>query len=425
MQGDLMKRDKSSHVQARGGSRRPRLPAAALMVVAMIVCAEPVQARVIHMVIEADETMNAFEVKRKFETAVKSTDGFNYESVEVDPIASESYALLDSLVRRGLLETEKVAVSEGGVLLEPVAGEVGAWRLDLGDVGMFLDSASIRVKVPGEEERVEELGAPSPRGQVGAKLRFFSPGVYLLSLGEDVSPRSAILRVSDNQGVASEVTVGWPRVGRCYLVTLIGVVGNEANLFASLQDKRKVGDPIKQLFPSTSTLIVGSFREKDPWLRPGYISLRYPMPAGRAPARLWLRFPLTQQQTEAVCNELDQRLLPADGFTQLPVWLTSKRLPDGEKLEQGDDYWVEVPFDAGENAFVIDVPIDTQGWKAALAAKPASIGDRVVLAWEWEDPANQESKEILRVGGPGGKRYQVDQVGWWLQGLPTAPEPQR
>mgnify|MGYP007061994047 CR=1 FL=1 len=126
MQGDLMKRDKSFHVQSTGGSRVPRLLAGALMVVAMIVCAEPVQGRVIHMVIEADETMNAFEVKRKFETAVKSTDGFNYKSVEVDPIASESYALLDSLVRRGLLETEKVAVSEGGVLLEPVGGEVGA-----------------------------------------------------------------------------------------------------------------------------------------------------------------------------------------------------------------------------------------------------------------------------------------------------------
>ena len=381
--------------------------------------------RVIHLAIEADETMNAFEVGRKFETAKNSTTDFNYANIDVAPIEAESYQLLDSLVRRGLLATSERTADEAGVVIEPVRGEPGAWVINLGSPDQFLDAASIVYKTSDGEETTADLGEPVGRDRVDARLRYHSPGCYILKLEKDVSPRAVSLQLSDDAGNTSEATVGWPRIGRCYLVTLTGVIGDERRLFASLQDKRKVGDPIKQLFPSTSTLIVGSFREKDPWVRPGYVSLRYPMPAGRAPARLWLRFPLTQAEEQAVCDLLDEKLKPADGFTQLPGWFKQQKLPDGDRLSRGGDRWIEVPFDPGQNAFVIDVPIDTRDWQQYFQSNPDKVGDRAVLAWEWQDPSNDQDREILRVGGPGGKRYQTDRIGWWLQGLPNAPLPEK
>jgi hypothetical protein len=389
------------------------------------VCLAAETGRVIHLAIEADEAMNAVEVARKFDTARNSTTDFNYANIDVAPIEAESYQLLDSLVRRGLLAAGEQSAGETGIVIEPVRGDPGVWEINLGSPDRFLDTTSIVYQTDDGVEKSEDLGEPVGRDRPDARLRYHSPGCYILKLEKNVSPRAISLRLSDDAGNISEETVGWPRVGRCYLVTLTGVVGDERRLFASLQDKRKVGDPIKQLFPSTSTLIVGSFREKDPWVRPGYVSLRYPMPAGRAPARLWLRFPLTQAEEKAVWNLLDGQLKPANGFIQLPAWLKNRKLPDGERLTPGSDKWIEVPFDPGQNAFVIDVPIDTRAWQQFFQKNPDKVGDRAVLAWEWQDPVNSQDREILRIGGPGGKRYQTDRIGWWLQGLPTAPLPEK
>ncbi len=380
--------------------------------------------RVIHLVVEADSTMKAFEVKHKFETARNSTEGFNFEAIQVEPIAPEAYLLLDSLVRRGLLELGEVEAKEGGVLIEPVRGEPGVWSINLGSSAYYLDEAIVCYASDEDAERKDEL-APESRDRVDAKLRYHSPGCYLLKLESGVSPRSVMLRMTSEGGEQKETSVIWPRVGRCYMVTLSGVVGDEENLFRSLQDKTKVGDPIKQLFPSTSTLIVGSFKEKDPWLKPGFVSLRYPMPAGRAPSRLWLRFPLTEEQEKAVCAQLDGLLGPANGFTQLPGWLKSHKMAANQTLGRNANGWIEVPYSPQENAFVIDVPIDTRDWQELFRNSPERVGDRAVLAWEWQDPSNQQFREILRVGGPGGKRYQSDRFSWWLQGLPTAPLPKK
>lgn len=401
--------------------------ALALLVAAFlaVTCPAAESGRVIQIAVEADETMNDVEVARKFKTARDSTTDFNYASIDVAPIEPEAYQLLDSLVRRGLLATSEQATDETGVLIEPLRGVPGTLTINLRSPDRFLDSASVVCKTGDGEEKIEELGEPVGRDRPDARLRYHSPGCYILKLPENVSPRSASLRLSDDAGNISEVTIGWPRTGRCYLVTLTGVVGDERRLFASLQDKRKVGDPIKQLFPSTSTLIVGSFREKDPWLRPGFVSLRYPMPAGREPARLWLRFPLTQEEQEEVCKLLDAQLQPPKGFIELPAWFKQHKLKDGAPLKRGEESWIEVPFDPVQNAFGIDVPIDTLDWQRFFQANPEKVGDRAVLAWEWENPSNRQDREILRVGGPGGKRYQTDRIDWWLQGLPNAPLPEK
>lgn len=382
--------------------------------------------RVIHLLVQTDPNMKALEVRNKFETARDSTPGFNCMAPEVEPVDPESYLLIDSFVRRGKLKTAPLQDDPSGVLIEPLKGQDGAWWVDLRNPDRFLDSATV-VVIDAETQREEVLELDvADRRQEQAPLRFHSAGGYILRLEKGKIPRSATLRVATENAAGDlsppeEVKVGWPDAGRCYLVTLRGVTGDERKLFESLQDAAKVGNPIKELYASTATLIVGSFLEKDPWLRPGFVSVTYLKPANTNPKRLWMRFPLTESEEAAVRAELDRLLAPEDGFKRLPAWLAERRLGAGAKLVHGTDKWIEIPWDTVERGFRIDVPIDTRAWKALLASAPEKVGDRAVLVWEFENPTNSQDREAIRVGGSGGKRYQSDRLGWWISGLPTAP----
>lgn len=382
--------------------------------------------RVIHLLVQTDPNMKAFEVGNKFKTARDSTTGFSFLEHTVDPVDPESYVLLSSIVRSGTLRSASLGDDPTGVLIEPLKGQDGAWWLDLRDPSRFIESATV-VTIDSETQKEESIDLDvAPRLQDKAPLRFHSPGAYILRLERGKHPRSAVLRITTESpdgtmSAPTEVTVGWPDVGRCYLVTLKGVTGDEQKLFASLQDADKVGNPIKQLYASNTTLYVGSFREKDPWLRPGFVSVTYLKPANTNPRRLWMRFPLTAGEDQLVRAELDAVLAPDDGFKKLPEWLKSRKLGIGEKLLPGMDKWVEIPWDAAERGFRIDVPIDTRAWKSLLAGSPDKVGDKAILVWEFENPKNQADREAIRVGGPSGKRYQVERVAWWLSGLPGAP----
>jgi hypothetical protein len=399
------------------------------VVLATVVAGVPCHAqipRVIHLVVQADPHVSKFEVENKFTTARSSTPGFNFEGISVDSIDPESYRLISSIIRSGRIMAETSAEDSGSVIVEPLKGREGAWTIDLRNPAKFLDHASV-VMFDSEKRKDETLELDvGPRLQANAPLRFHSPGTYVLQVGKGKMPRSATLRCSEERADGSatlpvDIVVSWPDVGRCYLVTLKGVKGDEQKLFESLQDEQKVGNPIKELYASTATLIVGSFQEKSSWRRPGYVSLRYSRPANTNPKRLWIRFPLTEAEETSVRNELDKQLEPENGFKTLPGWLEARGLKAGEKLVQGVDRWVAVPWSDVERGFEIDVPIDTRAWKTLLATSPDKVGDRAVLVWEFESPGNPNDREAIKVGGADGKRYQTERLPWWLPGLPGAP----
>jgi hypothetical protein len=380
--------------------------------------------RVIQLAVQTDPGMNAFEVENKFTVARDSTSGFNFAGIAVDPIDSNSFVLLSSIVRRGILEAAPVTAEPQGVLVEPLRGQDGGWWIDLRDPDVFLDSARITaVDAQTGKERVLEL-TPAPRSEAAQPLRYHSPGSYVLKLEKGLHPRAAELTVSREAAAGGQprtdhLSVGWPDVGRCYLVTLKGVTGDERRLFDSLKDPAKVGNAIKELFPSTATLIVGSFRDKpvDVW-RLNEVLHSYLQPVNAKPKRLWLRFPLTEEAERAVLAELDQQLAPADGFKRLPAWLRERRLPPGTPLTPGLDKWIEVPVNPATERAELWVPIVTRDWKRLMAEAPAKVGDRAILVWEFENPTNPSDREVIKVAG---ERYQRERLGWWLSGLATAP----
>ena len=408
--------------------RRAALIGGTLVATLALTLPGPVRAaeddRVIQLAVQTDPGMNAFEVENKFKVARESTKGFNYGEISVDPIDPASYVLLSSIVRRGVLQAAPATNSPRGVLVEPIRGQDGGWWIDLRNADSFLDSAKITVvDTATGKERVLEL-EPAPRTETAKPLRYHSPGSYVLKLDRGMQPRAAVLSVtSDGSPGGSpkteELRVGWPDVGRCYLVTLKGVTGDERRLFESLKDPAKVGNAIKELYPSTATLIVGSFQDKkvDVW-RLNEVLHSYMQPVNAKPKRLWLRFPLTEAEESKALAELEAQLAPADGFKKLPAWLAARRLPEGKSLEPGMDSWIEVPVNPATERAEIWVPIVTRDWKRLLAESPAKVGDRAILVWEFENPTNPADREVIKVAG---ERYQRERLGWWLTGLSGAP----
>ena len=380
--------------------------------------------RVIQLAVQTDPGMNAFEVENKFKVARESTKGFNYGEISVDPFYPASYVRLRSIVRRGFLQAAPATDSPRGVLVEPIRGQDGGWWIDLRNADSFLDAAKVTVvDAATGKERVLEL-EPAPRTETAKPLRYHSPGSYVLKLDRGVQPRGAVLTVSTESTAGGkprteELRVGWPDVGRCYLVTLKGVAGDERRLFESLKDPAKVGNAIKELYPSTATLIVGSFQDKkvDVW-RLNEVMHSYMQPVNAKPKQLWLRFPLTEAEEAKVLAQLDNELGPADGFKKLPAWLAARKLPDGKALEPGMDSWIEVPVNPATERAEIWVPIVTREWKRLLTQSAAKVGDRAILVWEFENPANPADREVIKVAG---ERYQRERLGWWLTGLAGAP----
>lgn len=399
---------------------KPLLAGLALSLAAAVATADE---RVIQLAIEADAAMNEFEVQNKFTTAREATPGFNFREITVEPLDPASFVLVSSLVRRGILEAAPAVDDPRGVLVEPLRGQDNSWYIDLRDPDAFLESLEVTVvDTETRKQRVERY-QPAPRDERAQPLRYHSPGTYILALSKGLYPQSAVLNVSRESGAGAEpkvdaITIGWPDVGRCYLVTLRGVRGEEQDLFKSLKDPAKVGNAIKDITPTKAELIVGSFRERTVGWKFNLVMFPYLVPLDARPRRLWLRFPLTEAEEKAVVAELDAQLAPPDGFKKLPAWLDERKLPKGTLVKPGTDKWLEIPVDPSTRSFEVAAPIDTRAWRQLVEKEPDRVGDRAILVWEFQTPGKPADREVIRVGG---ERYQRERFGWWLAGLPKAP----
>jgi hypothetical protein len=381
------------------------------------------EGRVIQMAIQAEPHMNAFEVQNNFTLARDSTQGFNFGEVRVDPIDSASFTLLSSIVRRGVLQTAPAADDQRGVTVEPLRGQDGAWWIDLRDPDKFLDSAKVTALDTKTQEKRDLTLEPAPRTETARELRYHSPGSYVLKLEKGLQPLAAVLTITTEGKTGGgsppeDMRIGWPDVGRCYLVTLKGVTGDEQKLFDSLKDPNKVGNAIKEIYPQAATLIVGTYKYVDIDWRTNLVRMFYMVPVNARPRRLWLRFPLTEAEETAVRADLDAHLAPEDGFKKLPAWLAEHKLPEGKLLTPGGDAWLEIPVEPGSRTFDLTVPFEARAWRKALEQSPDRVGDRAVLVWEFQNPTNPADRSVIKVGG---EWYQRQRFGWWLNGLSKAP----
>jgi hypothetical protein len=383
-------------------------------------------ARVIYMVIQTHPSTTMGEVRQKFDDARKATPGCSVRDVLVEPVDPGTYATLRSIVTRGTLPVAANA-NAGTAVIEPLKGADGSWCIDLQSAFAYIDAVEVEL-TPEARKTVQEgdasvatvaIDAPNPEG---FQLRFHSPGRYVLTLPKGRLPRSMKCRVTEESDAAGvkpttrEIVQAWPDVGRSYLVTLSDVKGNEALLFASLQDASKVGNPIKEIQDATkATLMVASFLEVTPMLvelADGRVVFNFPVPQGVDPKRLWVMFPLTERQAADEKAALDAVLREEDGFKRIPK-VIRKNMATGP-LSPGAGKWVEVsrkgPYFNGT------WEIDVARWSEQLAGNAAAVGDRVLLIYEFESPAGgvvpikMENGYVVERSLPG-----------WVSGLRAAP----
>jgi len=376
--------------------------------------------RNIHMVIQTESSMSQQELAAKFDSARKSTQGCSFESYDVRPIDPNTYQLLKSILQGVALPN---VASQGAVSIEPMEGQDGAWTVNLKSDTKYLESAKLKVanSTQGEQELAMKA---EPKDKTSANLRYHSPGVYILKVPAGAEPKSATLMVTDEAkgGKAPPVAVevAWPDSGRCYLVTLKGVEGEEKELYDTLKDGKKIANPIKGIEDATkAAIVVASFKEMLAVVivfKDDAIQLTFPKPGGGVePKRMWMRFPLTKNDEASISKELDEKFA-GDGFKTVPAWIRQNLL--GERLTpEGSTGWFELPWNAEHQAFERTLPIDTKSWQERLVNNKEFMGENAILLYEFE--GEDESREIIKLDN--GKRYRPYQVVGWLTGLPSAP----
>jgi hypothetical protein len=384
--------------------------------------------RVIYMVIQTHPTTTVGEVRQKFDDARKSTPGCSVKDVLIEPVDPDTYATLRSIVTRGTVAAAAKEAGNGSVSIEPLGGADGAWCIDLHDAFSYIDAVEVELaedplkKTGGQGPPTVTVSLDTPNPD-GFGLKFHSPGRYLLSLPQGRLPRAVRFRVaSEEAGAGGQVAVrdvaqAWPEVGRTYLVTLSDVKGNEALLFSSLQDASKVGNPIKEIQDATkATLMVASFMEVTPMpveLVDGRVVFNFPVPPGVDPKRLWVMFPLTNEQIAKEKAALDEVLAKEDGFQQLPKIIRGNLVKDQLAPRDGGK-WVEVPR-KGAN-FSGAVALQLADWQQLMARQPAAVGDRAILVYEFEGaggsvvPIKMDTGYVVEKTLPG-----------WGAGLRAAP----
>lgn len=373
-------------------------------IAAMGVCRQAVAQgqKVVYMVIKAPATETVAEIRDKFELAKRSTGGtFNCDGVIIEPVEAETFGLLNEIVTRGADAIRDAKRPDKKNAIERLPGERDAWSVDLGGTSL-IESATIVVAAGDgttEESLDVTVGESHPQG---LDVSFHSPGRYIVRTPAGVRPlrfRCEADEVGGDGGVAKrEVAADFPPVdsGLTYLVTLNGVRGESKHLFTALRDKEIVPNPLQQM--GDVPLIVANFvpNKPDIGIVGGQISLRFAVPQGENPKRLWLFLAPTKAARDVELARLTAGKGGDDSyFTKIPERIrtkTSKRILPG-----ADGGWVELS--PPENGwFQGSVEVDVPQWQAAIRAGGADVNDALLMVYEGEYGEARERRPI-RVSG--------------------------
>ena len=367
--------------------------------------------QMVYVVIKAPATESIEEIKDKFELARRNTVGnFNCDGVIVEPIKAETFGLLNSIVTRGAEAARNAAEQEVKKVIERVAGERRAWTIDLGGAA-FIESATLDVVAPGktEEESLEvTVGTPDDKG---VELAFHSPGRYIVRAAQGVRPIrfhcKAVDTVAGNGAGEREVQAEFPPLesGLTYLVTLNGVRGEAKFLFEALKDGDKVNNPIQQM--GDVPLIVANFVPiEGSFIVDGSLLLRFGVPKGEKPARLWLFLAPTTEARDA-----EKQRVVAEGFTEIPALI--RKNESKSFLPGAGAGWVALSPPAN-GWFEGRVQVDVPAWKAAITAGRAPPNDSLLMVYEGDyggelRPIRIESEYVV-----------TEQIPRWLPALKAA-----
>jgi hypothetical protein len=379
------------------------------------------ESRVIYMVIQAEPETTMREVKKKFELARDATRECNVREVLIEPIDPETFATLRSILQRGLDAVKDGDLRPKTETIRPMVGVDGAWTIDVGGPFDFIESVDLGVPT-GPDQASDEaptvtVTGPGPN-RPGYSLRMHSPGRYVLEVPKEARPRWIKFDAVRDDGTAPVATrsveQAWPAVGRAYLVTLSDVVGDEQRLFEALKDPNKVPNPIREIQDARkASLMVASFVEvlgNRLRIMDGRITFNFPKPQGVSPKRLWILFPLSEEQLKRQKEALQAVLAEEDGFMKLPDVIRRNQRIGPLTPEPEGAGWVELPLAEAGFTGVVDLNVDK--WRQQVANVPQGVGDNALLVYEFESGDGEKSPVKMTEG------YIVtERIAEWLPAL--------
>ncbi len=331
------------------------------------------------------------QVRLTFQAAARKL-GSKEARVEIRELNPELYRELQNLTNR--LESTHEAVEAGKpyVRQKATTGKV-EYELNLNKPGMVLQELELISEKDGKKET--RKFKPTNAGDKSAVVVPTAlPQVYTVRLepGEAVASfvaRGVVLqKPGERQPV--EIRGSWPQPENHYLVAMRNFTGNHQDLLKIIQTDQ-VPNPLEDaILGQDLTFVFASYGFKLP--RTGTFDGNDYIPflttlARRKPARVWMLFPLTDEEcTEAgkTYGSLKPDALPRAIRQAHPAWARAN--PQLAVAPQQPPRWIELPFDSNRGGFTRR--LELKDVRQLQAKYPTA---RRLIVYEFDDGETQEA----------------------------------
>ena len=306
----------------------------------------------VHFVAELGKDIDVEDLERKFVKAMKLMRSNCDESdIDVQIIDYGQYKQFANLINH--FSTRPL---EGSVTIVPSDFDDTKWKLRFADEN--IDVVSLAIKGAPEDLIFEgqDIGG---KGDSGKPLWLRVGGEYNLSLPAGFAPKSYVIKaINVETGEDEKIPGKWPQKGRYCLIKISdNCVDDTKALRDILQDKSKIGEPLRlsdvqepvQLFHAA----IGETEGVTGVIWDGKnLRMSIPQPQGRDPKRVWIMFPVTQEESQDRINSLKNsngafkkgeevaRIIQQQGVIRIPLNPGTNPL---YKVQKGKNGWYEMP----------------------------------------------------------------------------------
>jgi hypothetical protein len=343
---------------------------------------------------------------------------FSWGAVDIEPVPRQTYEFMEKVLRGG--ETPRVAppaAAVGEVQLRELS--TGEWEVRLEEPTQSLEKMEVHFQ-DKETPQVFERGAVEQAN----RPTLIRPGVYAIRLGGE-QPTKYVATIA-NRGVKQDKPLEgtWPKRDRYYAIALKQFEGKQEELLEVLRGKGGfLSEPFVDLKPTEKyTLAFASWKTDaasapDPVFVDNSYTPHFRGIRGKKTKRVWLLFPLTQQDAEKLSRQyagygtiqMMEEINNEKPFNKAPA--SAELTVDGTTPA----HWFELsPRDKdGEQIFTRSIPL--KEW-TGLHNKYPSFWQLVV--WEFDTPGM--TPQAIRVEHPDPKRGRVFALENEIEGLSIA-----
>jgi hypothetical protein len=343
-----------------------------------------------------DEGLSASGCKIDGKPAVRSVSPAVFE--EIDAIANPGAA------------TPEAVKAAGG--LKRITSSDNVWQFKLNSPSQVLKKLTIKYRKADGKDYDKEYQPASP--QADAPLVLLAPGVYALrpeSADQAVSYEAEVVSL----GEAPQKMEGkWPASDRFYVITMRNFRGDRDTLFATLQDEKKVANPLDSIRLGNDLVFVfanleASGAESGGIIVGNNLVISLEPPRRRSVARGWFLFPLDENGMK---EQLDAYRKITDAKEAISkVRENSVAAKDAFEISPGTTAkWLELPAMNGQ--YRREIPMTD--FKGLLEKYPTAFG---LIVWEFENEQGMRSAIQLRLPGGGLSMVREQELLNWANSL--------